>query len=79
MTCIWLFLRIDAVTVSAFIVTKINLNLSQVYLPVFVEGGKLSVGDMHFSQGDGEVSFCGAPASCAGASVQWRRSTRQDC
>ena len=32
----------------------------QVYLPVFVEGGKLSVGDMHFSQGDGEVSFCGA-------------------
>ncbi len=33
----------------------------QVYLPVFVEGGKLSMGDMHFSQGDGEVSFCGAP------------------
>mmetsp|Transcript_821 Transcript_821/g.2789 ORF Transcript_821/g.2789 Transcript_821/m.2789 type:complete len:454 (-) Transcript_821:463-1824(-) len=31
-----------------------------VYLPVFVEGGNLSVGDMHFSQGDGEVSFCGA-------------------
>jgi Acetamidase/Formamidase family len=40
---------------------------SQVYLPVFVEGGKLSVGDMHFSQGDGEVSFCGAPPACNAA------------
>jgi formamidase len=38
-------------------------NLSRgcaVYFPVFVEGGLLSMGDMHFSQGDGEVSFCGA-------------------
>jgi len=38
-------------------------NLSRgctVYLPVFVPGGNLSMGDMHFSQGDGEVSFCGA-------------------
>jgi len=38
-------------------------NLSRgcrVYLPVFVEGAHLSMGDMHFSQGDGEVSFCGA-------------------
>ncbi|KAJ4754610.1 hypothetical protein LUZ62_089015 [Rhynchospora pubera] len=33
---------------------------SKVYLPVFVEGANLSTGDMHFSQGDGEVSFCGA-------------------
>jgi len=33
---------------------------SRVYLPVFVEGANLSMGDMHFSQGDGEVSFCGA-------------------
>lgn len=33
---------------------------STVYLPVFVEGANLSTGDMHFSQGDGEVSFCGA-------------------
>ena len=33
---------------------------AQVYFPVFVEGAKLSMGDMHFSQGDGEVSFCGA-------------------
>ena len=30
------------------------------YFPVFVEGANLSMGDMHFSQGDGEVSFCGA-------------------
>lgn len=36
-----------------------DLECLQVYLPVFVEGGKLSVGDMHFSQGDGELSFCG--------------------
>ena len=38
-------------------------NLSRgckVYFPVFVEGANLSMGDMHFSQGDGEVSFCGA-------------------
>ncbi|OEV05167.1 formamidase [Streptomyces oceani] len=33
---------------------------SRVFLPVFVEGGKLSVGDLHFSQGDGEITFCGA-------------------
>jgi formamidase len=30
------------------------------YFPVFVPGANLSMGDMHFSQGDGEVSFCGA-------------------
>lgn len=30
------------------------------YLPVYVEGAKFSVGDLHFSQGDGEISFCGA-------------------
>ncbi|KAJ4951476.1 hypothetical protein NE237_028308 [Protea cynaroides] len=33
---------------------------SKVYLPVFIDGANLSAGDMHFSQGDGEVSFCGA-------------------
>ncbi|OMP01854.1 Acetamidase/Formamidase [Corchorus olitorius] len=33
---------------------------SKIYLPVFIEGANLSTGDMHFSQGDGEVSFCGA-------------------
>jgi len=38
-------------------------NLSRgctVYFPVFIPGANLSMGDMHFSQGDGEVSFCGA-------------------
>lgn len=38
-------------------------NLSKgcrVYFPVYVDGGKLSVGDLHFSQGDGEITFCGA-------------------
>jgi formamidase len=33
---------------------------SKLYLPVYVDGGKLSVGDLHFSQGDGEITFCGA-------------------
>jgi len=32
---------------------------SRVYFPVFVDGAKLSMGDIHFSQGDGEISFCG--------------------
>ncbi|MFB4159564.1 formamidase [Geomicrobium sp. JSM 1781026] len=32
---------------------------SRIYFPVFVEGAKLSVGDLHFSQGDGEITFCG--------------------
>jgi formamidase len=33
---------------------------SRVYIPVFVEGANLVVGDLHFSQGDGEITFCGA-------------------
>lgn len=33
---------------------------ARAYLPVYVEGAKFSVGDLHFSQGDGEISFCGA-------------------
>lgn len=33
---------------------------TRIYFPVYVEGGKLSMGDIHFSQGDGEISFCGA-------------------
>ncbi len=33
---------------------------SRIYFPVYVEGGGLSVGDLHFSQGDGEITFCGA-------------------
>jgi formamidase len=38
-----------------------NLSIgSRIFLPVFTEGGLLSVGDLHFSQGDGEITFCGA-------------------
>lgn len=33
---------------------------SRVFYPVFVEGANLSVGDLHFSQGDGEITLCGA-------------------
>ncbi|KHE73445.1 formamidase [Kocuria marina] len=32
---------------------------SRVFYPVFVPGAHLSVGDLHFSQGDGEITFCG--------------------
>ncbi|MEU2552228.1 formamidase [Streptomyces sp. NPDC013313] len=33
---------------------------ARIFMPVYVEGGKLSAGDLHFSQGDGEITFCGA-------------------
>ncbi len=33
---------------------------SKIFFPVYVDGGGLSVGDLHFSQGDGEITFCGA-------------------
>jgi formamidase len=33
---------------------------SRAYLPVHVKGAKLTVGDLHFIQGDGEITFCGA-------------------
>src|SRR3954464_12312143 len=33
---------------------------SSVYFPVYVKGAGLSMGDIHFSQGDGEITFCGA-------------------
>ncbi len=33
---------------------------SKIYFPVYVDGAGLSVGDLHFSQGDGEITFCGA-------------------
>jgi formamidase len=33
---------------------------STVYFPVYVKGAGLSMGDLHFSQGDGEITFCGA-------------------
>lgn len=40
-------------------IKELSLGLT-IYLPVYVEGGNLSIGDRHFSQGDGEISFCGA-------------------
>src|ERR1700761_3897990 len=33
---------------------------SKIYFPVYVDGAGLSVGGLHFSQGDGEITFCGA-------------------
>jgi formamidase len=33
---------------------------SKIYFPVYVKDGGLSMGDLHFSQGDGEITFCGA-------------------
>ncbi|KAL1410349.1 hypothetical protein Q8F55_004357 [Vanrija albida] len=33
---------------------------SRCFFPVYVDGANLAVGDLHFSQGDGELSFCGA-------------------
>ena len=33
---------------------------SRVFYPVHVHGGLFSGGDLHFSQGDGEITFCGA-------------------
>jgi formamidase len=33
---------------------------SKVWFPVYVKDALFSVGDLHFSQGDGEITFCGA-------------------
>lgn len=33
---------------------------STIYFPVYIKGAGLSMGDIHFSMGDGEISFCGA-------------------
>ena len=33
---------------------------SRIFFPVYVKGAGLSMGDIHFSQGDGEITFCGA-------------------
>jgi len=33
---------------------------SKIFFPVYIKGGGLSMGDIHFSQGDGEITFCGA-------------------
>ncbi|WP_182349240.1 formamidase [Tomitella gaofuii] len=32
---------------------------TRIFYPVFVDGAKFSFGDLHFSQGDGEITFCG--------------------
>lgn len=32
---------------------------ARIWLPVYVPGANLSFGDIHFSQGDGEIAFCG--------------------
>ena len=33
---------------------------SKIFFPVYVDGAGLSVGHLHFRQGDGEITFCGA-------------------
>jgi formamidase len=33
---------------------------SKIFFPVYIKGAGLSMGDIHFSQGDGEITFCGA-------------------
>ena len=33
---------------------------TRVFYPVYVDGANLSMGDLVFSQGDGEITFCGA-------------------
>jgi formamidase len=42
---------------------------SRVYFPVYVKGAGLGLGDFHFSQGDGEISFCGAVETAAWADL----------
>src|SRR5699024_1244323 len=32
---------------------------TRAFYPVYVDGANFSVGDLHFSQGDGEITFCG--------------------
>ncbi|KAJ4291575.1 hypothetical protein N0V88_006173 [Collariella sp. IMI 366227] len=55
-------LSVHAGSADEVLTEKGGLNMvgSKVYLPVHVPGAKFSVGDLHFSQGDGEISFCGA-------------------
>jgi formamidase len=48
---------------------------TRIYFPVYVEGAKLSMGDIHFSQGDGEISFCGAICTSILSKAAWT-STR---
>ena len=42
---------------------------SKTYMPVYIEGGKFSIGDLHFSQGDGEICI---PTVVANGSILWR-------
>lgn len=39
--------------------TKLIRKGNTLYLPVFIEGAKLAMGDLHAVMGDGEVSICG--------------------
>src|SRR5699024_9133873 len=32
---------------------------TRIFYPVYVDGANVSVGDLHYSQGDGEITFCG--------------------
>lgn len=43
--------------------TRLITNGSRLFLPVFVEGALLSVGDLHAVMGDGEVIVCGLEIS----------------
>src|ERR1700760_2197273 len=43
---------------------------SRVYFPVYVKGAGLSMGDLHFSQGDGEITFCGAIEMAGGVHLK---------
>ena len=46
-------------------------DMSDYVRAVFVEGANLSVGDLHFSQGDGEISFCGAIEMSGWLDFKW--------
>ena len=48
---------------------------SKIYFPVYVPGGGLSMGDLHFSQGDGEI--CGTAIE-ASLDVRLRLSLAHD-
>ena len=45
---------------AAIATSRICRAARKIYFPVYVKGGGLSMGDLHFSQGDGEITFCGA-------------------
>src|SRR5699024_10566148 len=37
---------------------------TRAFYPVYVDGASFSVGDLHFSQGDGEITCCGGIGMC---------------